>query len=209
MNEELLDWNPFDDDDGDEVSVGGPNVRFRLRGARLAAGYIVLKDAANLAQTNETTYRFAEYGARTTSPKIVEFAARLFDVSEDYLIDGNIMTEQDALASRLEAILQEVKDENEGAEERLLRLRRIRLNRGIPSAAAAAKEFGWRLSSYSAHELGTRAISIDRMIGYCLAMGARPEFGVLGLEPMMDELPPDWHEQARVDSEEPRRELSR
>jgi len=52
------------------------------------------------------------------------------------------------------------------------RLRALRIRKGYPSAAAAAKAFGWSEHTYKSHENNTRGIRLDAARKYALAYGS-------------------------------------
>jgi phage repressor protein C with HTH and peptisase S24 domain len=61
------------------------------------------------------------------------------------------------------------------------RLKEAREKAGIPSARAAALRFGWKLSSYAAHENGSRAFDSDDARRYGRALRVSPEWLLLGV----------------------------
>lgn len=177
-------------------------INDRLHGARLAAGFVHITDAAILLGANESTYRHAETGKRSTGPQILKSAASVFGVSVNYLEEGVPLTNKEELAQRLAAVLSKTDvDEYEsdaGYAAVLDRLRAVRTANGHMTTNAAAGAYGWNRTIYWQHETGGRGMTVDRLIAYCLSMGARPEFGLLGESPVLDPDKPTWAEQARV-----------
>lgn len=187
-----------------EDVIVDPRTGERLRGARVAAGYVAAKAAVERLGVHEATYRHAENGLRNANDDLLASAAELFDVSEAFLLEGKASTPREQLAERLTNAINILesrrKEEDFGTSLRGFdfewptRLRRIRIDSGFASAAAAAKANGWSPSTYNAHELGTRRMSIERLIGYCLGMGGRPEHAVDGSMPVLDAQRVDWTE---------------
>jgi hypothetical protein len=60
--------------------------------------------------------------------------------------------------------------------ERALRLRQARQERGFESAAAAAGAFGWKRFTYSSNENGNAPFSYRKAKEYAAAFGVRPEW---------------------------------
>jgi hypothetical protein len=153
---------------------------------------------------HEATYRHAENGLRKASGKLLESAAQLYGVSMDFLVDGKAYTLRERLADRLTKAMWIVEsnldESNLGLSLRGVdfewpaRLQRIRLDSGYATAMAAAKAHGWSVSTYNAHELGTRKMSVERLLAYCLAMGGRLEHAVDGSMPVLDDERQDWVE---------------
>lgn len=180
-------------------------IKDRLHGARLAAGFVHITDAAIMLGASESTYRHAETGKRSTGPQIIKSAASVFGVSVSYLEEGVPSTKKEELAQRLATVLSKVdvdEYESDGGYGAVLdRLRAIRTTNGHATTNAAAGAYGWNRTIYWQHETGGRGMTIDRLIAYCLSMGARPEFGLLGERPVLDPEKPSWTEQARVRQE--------
>lgn len=178
----------------------------RLHGARLAAGFVFLTDVADLLSVNHSTYRHAESNIRPANDGLVRRASELFGVTIGYLQDGNPASDADAFAGRLARIV------SDSAAERftnpkvylgmLDRLREIRIANGFDTINAAADGHNWNRTVYWQHETGGRGITLDRMIAYCLSMGARPEYGVMGEKPLEETAPPEWRERPRRQGQE-------
>lgn len=190
---------------GDIVGVGQSGIQHRLRGARLAAGFVYASAAARLLDLTESTYRHSENGWRPVTETIAKMAAELYGVDLQFLLEGVVKTEREALAERLAAIVEREKPEDDLENEELddlfiglmTRLREMRIAEGHRTPSAAAKVHGWNRSTYWQHEAGTNGISMDRMIAYSLAMGARPEWAVLGEGSRQELSDVDWQEQPR------------
>lgn len=151
----------------------------RLHAARLAAGFITAVNAATRIGKSRTYYGRLENGHVSVPRDIVLAAAHVFGVSENYLDHGKAETAKEHLASRIEGIFAQYSHEDVD-EDAVIRLRAMRTELGISTARAGAKAAGARPATYMAHENGSRALPVDRMIGYALALGVRPEFAVLG-----------------------------
>ena len=63
------------------------------------------------------------------------------------------------------------------------RLRAARVHAGYPSAAAAARAFGWGGETYKSHEAGTRGIKVDVAATYARALRVDPEWILYGRNP--------------------------
>lgn len=176
----------------------------RLRGARVAAGYVFAKAAVERLGVHEATYRHAETGLRNASGKLLDLAARLYGVSLEFLLGGKASTPRERLADQLVSAMSILEVNADGSDFRSnlrgddfewpARLQRIRLDRGYTTASAAAKAHGWSVSTYNAHELGTRKMSAERLLGYYLAMGGRLEHAVTGSLPVLEDEQLDWAE---------------
>jgi hypothetical protein len=110
--------------------------------------------------------------------EVAERAADVFGVSAKYLTDGVVEGGRDGLAARIETILGAHKLPDMGSDGGP-RLRHMRVSLGYQSGRAAARAAGAATATFMAHEGGSRALPVDRMIGYALALGARPEYAVL------------------------------
>lgn len=190
---------------GDLVGVGQDDIQYRLYGARLAAGYVHASTAARLLGLSRSTYKHAEKGLRPVTKKLARLAAELFGISEQFLLEGVVESDREALAERLADIVRQEKNRdyvdwdelNDMAEELFLRLEKMRIAEGHETISAAARAHGWNRSRYWQHEAGTRMISVDRMIAYSLAMGTRPEWAVRGEGQRQEPTVLDWQEQPR------------
>lgn len=184
--------------DEDEAPVDlYASIGLRLRGARLGAGFVAISSAVARLGIPDATYRQAESGLRVASDDILRAAEQAFGVSPSYIGKGVVGGPADELAERLARIVGSSDSEIGSEQERARRLRRIREAKGYPTAIGAARAIGWAPSTFSAHEAGGRPIGVDRMIGYCLGFQARPEFGVRGEEPLLDDHAPSWRERGR------------
>jgi len=61
-------------------------------------------------------------------------------------------------------------------DDRFLRLRQARLDKGFETAAAAADAFGWNRNTYASNENGNAPFSYRRAKEYAQAFGVRPEW---------------------------------
>ena len=153
-----------------------------LQAARVAAGFMVVADAADQMEIPRNVLLRAEAGTTTLMPKYLPVVARVYGVREGFLTSDSIPDGRvEYLASVLVPILGTAigtgGDLPPGTEERL---KEMRVAVGYTSAKSAAEALGWKTATYSSHENGGRTLSAERMIGYALAMGIRPEFAVFG-----------------------------
>lgn len=167
----------------------------RLQAARLAAGYVVGKDGADALGIPHTTYRASENGKNGLSNALVHAAVSVFGTSADFLRSAKPITKVDELAERIARVIDAIEeDASDGPElsEMTLRLRQVRLDRGYRTAAAAAKAMGWAGATYASHEAGYNPVPIERLIGYALAFGIRPEYVLLGEQPQPETMATQW-----------------
>jgi hypothetical protein len=183
------------------------DLAFRLHGARLAAGMLTLVEAAlGLAITKSTYARF-ESGYSRVGEQYYDRISRLFGVSQDFLQRGLATSPKEVLSARLAAIAAAV----EGGELDFVsgapgRIRRMRDEANYRSASAAAADQGWAPATYIAHESGESNVTLDRLIGYALGYGFRPEFavGLPGpLNPSQEERTDWWQMASKSASAEP------
>jgi hypothetical protein len=165
-----------DIDVGDEMD----RPEIRLRASRLAAGYVVVADAASALGIPLVSYRSAEKGVVGLSDALIHAATNRFAVSPQFLRSGETPDAKDQLAARLVRIIMETDGKEDFAAEFAHRLRDMRLLAGFRQASDAARSKGWVVPTFHGHESGYNPITLDRQIGYALAFGYRPEYAVLG-----------------------------
>lgn len=156
-----------------------------LRAARIAAGYLVGKDAALALGIPFQTYRNVENGSLTPGKALVSAAISRLGVTEAFIRTGRAATAVDELAARIADVIEQYEgqsglvDPGELAE----RLKEMRLEAGYKTPSSAAKGMGWAVPTYSSHEAGQNVIPVERQVGYALSFGFRPEYAVLGILP--------------------------
>lgn len=153
-----------------------------LRAARLAAGYLVGKDAALALGIPFQTYRNAENGSVVPGRALVSAAISRLGVSERFIRTGRAVTAVDSLAERIALVIEEFESQSRllDPEELAERLKEMRLEAGHKTPSGAAKGMGWAVPTYTSHEAGQNVIPVERQVGYALAFGFRPEYAVLG-----------------------------
>jgi hypothetical protein len=157
----------------------------RLRAARLAAGYVVGKDAALAMGIPLQTFRSAENGTTPIGKALLRAVVSHLGVTETFMKRGKTETDRDRLAARLAKIIEVAEQDADSPNQGVLalRLKSMRIEAGHETPTAAARAMGWAVPTYSAHEGTQNAIGVERQIGYALAYGYRPEFAVLGKFP--------------------------
>ena len=65
-------------------------------------------------------------------------------------------------------------------EEQGKRLKKLRERRGFDTAADAARAFGWAVTTYQAHENGSRGLKLENARRYAIAFGGTPAY-ILGV----------------------------
>lgn len=173
-----------------------------LIGSRLAAGFMVVADAADEMGLPRNVVLRAEAGVTNFVPKHYSRLYKVYGVSESFIVDGVISNERDKLAQRLSQILMDEGGNSSDVDaDAISRLKEMRLAVGFASATSAASATGWKVPSYAAHEGGKRVLSAERLIGYALSFGCRPEFAVLGRGDMFanEDEAVDWWEHKRHD----------
>lgn len=165
----------------------------RLRAIRLAAGYVVGKDASEALGIPYSSYRSYENANVPMTDAAVHAVVTAFGVGESFVRTGEAATPIEQFAKRLAEVLEaHEKREKENSGEAGHRLRQMRIARGYRTATSAAQAMGWSGATYAAHENGFNEIPLERLIGYSLSLGARPEYAVLGQLPMKDADPFPW-----------------
>lgn len=164
----------------------------RLRATRLAAGYVVAKDASEALGIPYSSYRTYEAGTVGPTAAAVHAVTSAFGVDEAFVRTGKAVNRIELLAVKLAALLAESDGRIEDQGEVAQRLRQMRVARGFRTLASAAQAMGWSKATYVAHESGYNAIPHDRLIGYALSFGARPEYALLGHLPVLQEQPIEW-----------------
>lgn len=158
----------------------------RLRAARLAAGYVVGKDAAASLGIPLDSFRAMERDVVRVSDATAHAAKSRWDISPEFLKAGKPYTSVDLLADRIaRTIMVAEKNEDAYRADFPRRLKEMRLSAGYKQATAAARSKGWGLTTYGMHEGGQNLIPVERQVGYALAFGHRPEYAVLGELPKM------------------------
>ena len=160
----------------------------RLRAARIAAGYWTKEAAAEIVGVSYRRYSSAE----RRFPKDPEIAGKVvwfFGVSREYLLQGWTVSASDVFAHRVEELLVAFAVRGYVGDV-ALRLRQARMNQAIATASAAARDKGWPLSTYIQHENGTRAVPIELLVVYAVALQHRPEYLAFGAGGQREES--DW-----------------
>ncbi len=142
------------------------------------------------------TYRSYENTGRL-SAALLHSATSKFHVSEAFLRHGTVSAPAEEFADRLARVIASGEQEASGQSdpgELALRLRQMRVAKGYRTAASAAQAMAWPSATYSAHEAGYNAVSVERLVGYALSFGARPEFAVLGELPILEDKPTGWQD---------------
>lgn len=137
-------------------------IAVRLRTARQRAGYAGPTEAARRFNWPLPTYLSHENGTRGLTIAALKRYARAFRVSAGWLLDG-----ADMGRPRIGS------DETRTAHERL---RNARIAAGHATAKAAAAARGWNVSTFHAHENGSRAFSWERAVVYAAALNVSPEW---------------------------------
>lgn len=75
-------------------------------------------------------------------------------------------------------------------EEQGKRLRELRIKRGFERAADAARAHGWPVTTYQAHENGSRGLKLDIARRYAKAFGSNAAFILTGAKGDAGALPP-------------------
>lgn len=167
-----------------DLNVGINAAGMRLHAARLGAGFLLAADAAWVLGVSSQTYRRAEQGLGAIPNGIVCELPFFFGVSAEFL-DGQVITERERLADQLASLLTRVYG-LEAAEQPNWshRLKQIRVQSGL-SQAEAAHAMGWLGRHYANFEDGDELASLDRQIGFALALGGSPAYAVLGERPAL------------------------
>lgn len=149
-----------------------PYLGLRLRAARLSSGIITYGEAAAALGIPMQIYRAVETGVRGASLQLVETAAAVFNVSRSFILHNEGHRDADRRARLLLAQIL-VLDADEWSEQRVVagRLKDARRDAGFRSSQEAIERFGWKTTTYQAHESGLRAMSTDRLVLYALALG--------------------------------------
>jgi hypothetical protein len=156
-----------------------------LVASRIAAGFMVVADAADQMEIPRYILARAEAGTSVLMDKYLPAVARVYGVREGFLKENEAPSGRvEILAASLLPILKN-SIEGEMPKGTELRLKDIRMNVGFTSAKSAADLLGWKAATYAAHENGGRTISTERMIGYALAMGVDPNYAVTGKGEML------------------------
>ena len=166
-----------------------------MRAARVAAGYVVAKDAADAMSIPMATYRAAEASnAAQLSESLMIAACNVFGASLGFLSGDAAETPVDHLAARIGNILQMADDPDAeaGQGEVAVRLKKARQTAGYRTASEAAEKNSWPLATYSSHENCYSPIPIERQVAYALEFHVRPEYLTLGLPPMAEVPPIEW-----------------
>lgn len=190
----------------DSVGVGS-----RIYGARIAAGFVYDRDAAEANGLDRSEYSPIERDLRPVEQHIVDHAVANYGVTAEYLMKGKAGSQTEIAAARLTVVQQRYYDhwnlthDIDGNDDDckaydisyaavLERLRAILEATGHASINAAAGAHGWTRSLFWDHVTGARFLHAGVLTGYCLAMGARPEFGLLGEGPMRETELVEWSE---------------
>ncbi|MET3898002.1 transcriptional regulator with XRE-family HTH domain [Devosia sp. UYZn731] len=164
-----------------EIATDMPTGQ-RIRGARIRAGYLSGVDVAAALGLSKSKYQKLEAGLIVLNAIDRAAIAHLFNVSDAYLGEGHVKTPRDEASARLAAILERAGDVS--PPEAGGRLAAARIKRGFRSARAAAEHHGWGQQTYGGYERVTHPLPTERLIGFALGFGVRPEYIIFGNEPI-------------------------
>lgn len=174
----------------------------RLKAARIAGGFFVSSDVADAAGLSRGAYLRVESGLSGLKESHVPALSRVIGVSEEFLRDGKVANRVDHLAHRLVDIFLSPEGDMDGLPIASVgRLKEMRIAGGFNSIKAASEATGWSFTSLAAHEAGTRPLSSEKMAGYALSLGFRPEYAILGTggrDPSGGDVV-DWWRNSRVE----------
>ena len=174
------------------VTTNVDEVCFRLRGSRLAAGWIGVAAGADSVGVDCGHLEAWECGQNIPGREQIAQVAATFQVSSEFIRGGRPTTARERLAERLAAILRSAEGRLDVlAQEWPKRLKLLREKHPFADIDDAAYNCGRLLQTILKHEREEIPQNIDFQIGYALALRARPEFAVLTVLP----LHPRPHEQ--------------
>jgi transcriptional regulator with XRE-family HTH domain len=169
---------------------GNTLVAERLKAARKAAGFSSARAAAAIHGWPESTYRSHEAGVRAIPNSDLAKYAAAFNIPADDLRSEDIpyggSFGEPAFYSPVPDIHANLKANRGSNAKRKYRspnhqLISARLAAGFKTAAAAADRYGWRRSTYFAHENGQNQVTKDIAELYGYAFGVDPAW-ILGRE---------------------------
>lgn len=147
----------------------------RLHAARLAAReYDVSPVVRKWGTVPDATYRAAESGRRKVPEQLLALASQTFEVSQNYLLDGETPLARDSLAARIEGLLARFLTHGFRSvlgDDLPRRLRLARIEAGFNSPRSAAQHFGWTVARYAGHEGRHRGITFDQAMRYATSFG--------------------------------------
>ena len=158
--------------------------RFRYRAARLAAGYVVARDALQATQLSQSGLMSLETGITIARPDILDKLVEGYSMSTRFFEEGSARTPAEILADRLSLILERVANVELDPKTIGARLRQARMEAGYETLIGAANAKGWKAVTYQLHEVGRGGLPVDRFVGYALAFDVRPEFLFFGELPI-------------------------
>jgi hypothetical protein len=184
------------------------NPSFRYHGARLAAGYVFVRDALEATQLSQSGLNNLESGASVARDEILNKLADAYGVSSAFLETGHAKSRIEILADRLAIVLERAAQTELSPVAVGNRLRAARKEVGYETMVGAAQAHGWKPVTYQLHEVGRGGMPVDRLLGYAFAFDVRPEFLFFGEHPIRQpkETSTDWWE---PQSSEHRREVLR
>lgn len=163
-----------------------------LRRARVAKGFGTAQKATAAFRWSPATYAAHESGSRHCPPAQLQVYAATFDVPAEWLATGAYPTDKlglDRLSVIAEAAISEIPDRLAHLERghpyrpQWQRLRLARAAGGFSSARRAATSFGWRQSTYTAHENGQNRLTEATAELYSRAYGVSARWLLDGSEP--------------------------
>lgn len=122
----------------------------------------------------DATYRAAESGRRKISEQLLALASQTFEVSQNYLLNGETPLARDSLAARIEGLLTRYLEHgfrSVSGDDLPRRLRLARIEAGFNSPRSAAQQFGWTVARYAGHEGRHRGITFDQAMRYATSFG--------------------------------------
>jgi hypothetical protein len=150
-------------------NYGNKEIAARLREARELAGFRSAREAAIAFAWPETTYRAHESAARKIHEQDLERYGDAFQVMGDWFSKTASRSKhgQDLPAHDRTAAA----DREQPDQQLLARLRLARRLSGFRTAKEAANNYGWKRSTYYAHENGQNRISKLNAKVYAAAFG--------------------------------------
>lgn len=164
----------------------------RLRRARIAKGFASAPAAASAFGWSLATYIAHEAGSRSWSGDQLQAYATALDVPEEWLAAGRYPAGKaglDRLRIIAEAPVPEILerlaqlDSGQAYVPQWQRLRMARAAKGFSSASRAAAFFGWKSSTFAAHESGQNRLTAAAAQRYGAAFQVSPQWLLDGSQP--------------------------
>ena len=145
----------------------------RVRAARKAAGFSSASHAATGHDWPKSLYRAQESATRSVRMDDIARFATAFNVTAEWLLDGQPQTTRDHNAARrlIESSLDRQRENASARQERGSRLTIARVMAAFTTQNAAAQYFGWSRDTLSGHEAGRGSMSPAALRLYCAAFG--------------------------------------